>query len=72
MIRLINLVKTLNVTYRKAFKVLLCEWIKNKVLDDDCVMVLWAWFTKSMKISHENRVAATLLLSLIARYYNCY
>lgn len=72
MIRLVNLVKTLNVTNRKAFKMLLCEWINNKTLDNDCIMILWAWFTKTKKISHENRIAATLILSLIARYYNLY
>lgn len=71
MTRLINLIKTLNVVNRKAFKCLLNEWIKNKTLDDDCVMILWAWFTKTVIISEEDRVVATLLLSLIARYYPC-
>lgn len=72
MIRLVNLVQTLNVANRKAFKMLLCEWINNKTLDDDCIMILWAWFTKTKKISQENRIIATLLLSLIARYYYFY
>jgi len=69
MIRLLNLIKTLNVTNRRAFKALLNEWIKNKTLDDECIMVLWAWFTKSKDISEENQVVAALILSLIARYY---
>lgn len=69
MIRLLNLIKTLNVINRRAFKVLLNEWIKNKTLDDECIMVLWAWFTKSKDISEENQVVAALILSFIARYY---
>lgn len=71
MTRLINLVKTLNVINRKAFKDLLNEWIKNKTLDDDCIMVLWAWFTKTMIVSDEDRVIATILLSMVARYKLC-
>lgn len=69
MARLVNLVKTLNVTNRRAFKALLNEWIKNKTLDDECIMVLWAWFTKSKDISEENQVVAALILSFLARYY---
>jgi len=68
MTRLISLIKTLSVTNRRAFKALLNEWIKNKTLDDECIMVLWAWVTKTKDISDENRVVAALILSLIARY----
>jgi len=69
MTRLICLIKTLNVTNRRAFKALLNEWIKNKTLDDDCIMVLWAWLTKSKNINDEDRVVAALILSLLARYH---
>lgn len=62
------MLKTLDVNDREAFKALIKEWIKNTTLDDDCVALLWAWFTKSATISHEDRVIATLLLSMIARY----
>lgn len=68
MTRLLNLLKTLDVSNRNAFEVLIKEWIKNKTLDDDCVALLWAWFTKSTTISHEDRIIATLLLSMIAGY----
>lgn len=70
MTKLVNLVKTLNVTNRKAFKALLNEWIQNKTLDDDCIMLLWAWFTKTATVSNEDRIAGTLLISLLARYKN--
>ncbi|XP_060833475.1 condensin complex subunit 1 [Rhopalosiphum padi] len=66
MTRLVSLIKTLNVTNRRAFKALLNEWMKNKTLDDECIMVLWAWFTKSKDISDEDQVVAALILSLIA------
>jgi len=69
MTRLVSCIKTLNVTNRRAFKALLNEWMKNKTLDDECIMVLWAWFTKSKDISDEDQVVAALILSLIARYY---
>jgi len=69
MTRLISLIKTLNVTNRRAFKALLNEWIKDKTLDDECIKVLWAWFSKSKDISEEDRVVAALMLSLLARYY---
>jgi len=69
MTRLVSLVKTLNITNRRAFKALLNEWIKNKTLDDECIMTLWAWLTKSKEISEEDRVVAALILSLLARYY---
>lgn len=66
MTRLICLIKTLNVTNRRAFKALLNEWIKNKTLDDECIMVLWAWLTKSKDINDEDRIVAALILSLLA------
>lgn len=69
MTRLVSLIKTLSVTNRKAFKALLIEWIKNKTLDDECITVLWAWFSKSKDISEEDQVVAALMLSLLARYY---
>lgn len=68
MTRLVNLIKTLNITNRKAFQALLIEWINNETLKNDWIMLLWAWFTKSVNISHEDRVVATLLLSLLAKY----
>jgi len=68
MTKLINLVKNLNMTDRKAFKVLLNELMKNKTIDDDCVMMLWAWFTKTIIISDEDRITATLIISFLARY----
>ncbi|CAI6344316.1 unnamed protein product [Macrosiphum euphorbiae] len=64
--RLICLIKTLNETNRRAFKALLNEWLKNKTLDDECIMVLWAWLTKSKDINDEDRVVAALILSLLA------
>lgn len=67
MTRLVNLLKKLNITNRKAFKVLLNEWVKNKILDDDCIMLLWAWFTKSVPVSHEDRIAITLFISFLVR-----
>lgn len=67
MTKILNLVKSLNVTYRNAFKILLDEWIKNKTLNDDCIMMLWAWFTKTVNIAQEDRIVATFLLSLLAR-----
>ncbi|CAH1732771.1 unnamed protein product [Aphis gossypii] len=66
MTRLVSLIKTLSVTNRKAFKALLIEWIKNKTLDDECITVLWAWFSKSKDISEEDQVVAALMLSLLA------
>jgi len=69
MTRLVSLIKTLNVTNRRAFKVLLNEWIKNKTLDDECIKVLWAWFSKSKDISEEDQIVVALMLSLLARYY---
>lgn len=73
MTQLISLVKTLNVSNRKAFKVLMMEWVKNNSLNDDCIMLLWAWFTKTVIISHEDRIIAALILSLLARYgQNCF
>lgn len=68
MTRLVNLLKTLDVSDREAFTTLIKEWIKNTTLDDDCIAVLWAWFTNSTTISHEDRVIATLLISMISRY----
>lgn len=68
MTRLINLIKRLNITNRKAFKVLLIEWINNEILDNDCIMLLWAWFKKSIIISHEDRLIVALLLSFLAWY----
>jgi len=68
MTRLVNLVKNLSLTNRRAFKALLNEWIKNKTLDDECIMVLWAWVTKSKEVFSEDRVVAALILSLLARY----
>lgn len=62
------MLKTLDVNDRKAFKALIKEWVKNKTLDDDCIALLWAWFTKSITVSYEDRVIATLLISMIARY----
>lgn len=67
MTKILNLVKSLNVTHRNAFKILLDEWIKNKTLNDDCIMMLWAWFTKTINIAQEDRIVATFLLSLLAR-----
>ncbi|XP_050420511.1 condensin complex subunit 1 [Adelges cooleyi] len=69
--KLLNLVKTLNVTNRKAFKMLLYEWVKNKTIDDDCIMLLWAWFTKSISIPREDRVVAALLISMFASAKPC-
>lgn len=68
MTKLINLIKRLNITNRKAFKVLLIEWINNEILDNDCIKLLWAWFTKSIIISHEDRLIVALLLSFLAWY----
>jgi len=68
MTRLASLIKTLSVTNRRAFKALLNEWIKNKTLDDECIMVLWAWMTKSKDNVEGDRVVAALILSLLARY----
>lgn len=68
MTRLLNLLKTLDIRNRDAFEVLIKEWIKNRTLDDDCIALLWTWFTKSTTISHEDRVIATLLISMIAGY----
>jgi len=69
MTRLVSLIKTLSFTNRRAFKALLNEWIKNNTLDDECIKVLWAWFSKSKDISEEDQVVAALMLSLLARYY---
>lgn len=68
MTRLINLLKTLDLDNRNAFEALLNEWIKNKTLDDECIMVLWSWLTKSKDIADEDRVVAALILSWLARY----
>lgn len=65
--RLLNLVKSLNVANRKAFKILLNEWVKNKTLDDDCIQLLWAWYTESIPIKNEDRVLTALLISMLAR-----
>jgi hypothetical protein len=70
--KILNLVKSLNVNYINAFKILLDEWIKNKTLNDDCIMILWAWLTKIVNISQEDRIVVTFLLSLLARYTKIY
>lgn len=67
MTRLINLLKTLNLTNIEAFKNLLSEWIKNETFDNDWIMLLWAWFTRSIIISDEDRVFTAFLISLLAR-----
>ncbi|VVC36201.1 Hypothetical protein CINCED_3A010242 [Cinara cedri] len=63
--KLLNLVKTLSITNREAFKILLAEWIKNKTLDDDCIMLLWSWITKSATKHIENKYFAAFFMSLI-------
>lgn len=65
--KLVNLVKDLNVSNRKSFEILLLEWINNETLDKDCIKLLWKVFTKSINTSHEDRVIAALILSLITR-----
>lgn len=70
MTRLIHLLKTLNVSNKKAFTALLHEWIHNNTLSDDYIKVLWAWFTKFVTVSHEDQVLSALLLSFLSRY-NC-
>jgi len=67
MTRLINLVKKLSIVKRKSFGVLLNEWLQNKTLNNDCIMLLWSWFTKSITVSYEDRVLSALLLSMISR-----
>jgi len=67
MTRLIHLVKKLSLTKRKAFRVLLNEWLQNKTLNNDCIMLLWSWFTKFITVSYEDRVLSALLLSMISR-----
>lgn len=70
--RLVKLVKTCSVTSMKSFKVLIIEWVKNKTLDNDCIMLLWAWFTKSTKTIHcEDRLVAACLISMLSRYELC-
>lgn len=72
MMKILNLVKSLNITYINSFIILLDEWIKNKTLNDDCIMTLWAWFTKTVNISQEDRIVVAFLLSLLARYTKIY
>ncbi|XP_050546197.1 condensin complex subunit 1 isoform X2 [Daktulosphaira vitifoliae] len=69
--RLLNLAKSLNVTNRKAFKVLLNEWVMNKTLDDDCIMLLWAWYTESIPITKEDQIVTALLISMLASAKPC-
>lgn len=65
--KLVNLVKSLNVTNRQSFEILLLEWINNETLDKDCIKLLWKIFTKSINASHKDRVIAALILSMITR-----
>lgn len=67
MTKLVSVVKHLNVNNRIAFQVLLEEWIKKKTLDNACIQVLWLWFTKTSNIPHDDRIVATVILSMLAK-----